>query len=204
MAHIKFDRSILNALAVIAPTDEIRQALNGILFDVKSCNLVASGSCRIALSAPGTVISDGILSDFIMPIAFVKAMLKDSKKGDIITVYVDQSYSPFKLECSKFAVIKANAIDGRYLDWRRVYTAGQVDKTARPVYDFNPDFITNIRKIANALGAKKGANMPKIETGFKLCAWVNFYDVVHYGLMPLMELKPTLSRFDVDTQMAPY
>ena len=189
MTNIKMNISMLSAMAVVMPTKDIRFYLNGIFIDSRKKLLVATDGTCIAVGYPDSVLCEGLVDDVIMPCNFVKEVLSLAKarKLEIIEIILADGI----LNCNGLI---AKVVDGRFPDWRRVYTLWKTED-GHPQLD--AELVAKGYKMAKCMGYKR--TFPMISHGARSTAWMNIDNKIHFGVMPL-NFKPKdfeYSRFDV-------
>lgn len=146
------NRDHLRAAVHTCAVGDIRFYLNGVLIEAypQSVFVVSTDGHRMSIfkseTANPSVPAEGV--KFIIPLALVKSV-KSFKTLSDITVIFDPETLAVTIQDVDGAQ-SAKAIDGLFPDWRRVVPATVSGEAAQ----FNPDYVSDLAKIAKSLGAK--------------------------------------------------
>lgn len=192
MFKISIPVAQLAAAINFAPKDDVSYYLNGVFFDAKSGNLIATNGHTMYVGRSNTVlVTEGVGEDCILPLAFVKDVAKYHAKLQVVELQIDgrQIISSHHL---------AVTVEGVYPDWRRVYP----EKADGVVYgQIDMQYLAAVVKANRALGVSTACagQVPVYGTGtdVKDAAVAVLCDgEAHVILMPWREIKREMPKFE--------
>ena len=123
---LTIDYAILKALLIVAPKQDIRYYLKGVLVDVRAqdVTLVATNG-HVLLAVPcqdsiiDTVVGDRLIGQWIIPREALEAV-KPCKVGRTTRPITVEIKAPDAITITGATTATTTPVDGRYPDWRRV------------------------------------------------------------------------------------
>lgn len=182
MKTTTFEASIpaIRAALVSAPKNDIRPYLIGVHFepDGDDVMIVSSDDKMLFAYRDKVRLAGASFEPFIAARELLETALKAAGKKDEtirITVEPQEGARPLlTVSCGNGARFQANAVDGRYPDWRRVLSNAYNDaeKPGAPVCStYSADYIARLGKITQELGG---------EATIQHCG-EHVPDIVHFG-----------------------
>lgn len=141
------DAARMYAMQHTAATKDIRYYLNGVCVERRNGRVILASTNGHIAGAMHCGESVGPDVAFIIPLDTIKKC-KPTKGSTLVAVTYDDETKRIEIERVD-GVLLAQAVDGKFPDWRRIVPTPQTDAE---IGQFDPEMMTAFKKIATILG----------------------------------------------------
>ena len=150
---LTIDHAILKALLIVAPKEDIRYYLNGVLVDVRAQDVTlvsTNGAVLLAVPYSDNIECDRLIGQWIIPREALEAV-KPCKVGRSSLPITIEIKAPDTITITGATTTTTKPIDGRYPDWRRAVPGS----ASLEVAQFDPALIATFGDVRSLLGGSE-------------------------------------------------
>lgn len=150
---LAIDHAILKALLLVAPKQDIRYYLNGVLVDVRAQDVTlvsTNGYVLLAVPHLDDVEGDRLIGQWIIPREALEAV-KPCKAGRSSLPIAIEIKAPDTIIVTGATTASTKPIDGVYPDWRRAVPGS----ASLEVAQFDPALIATFGDVRSLLGGSE-------------------------------------------------
>lgn len=150
---LTIEHNILKALLLVAPKQDIRYYLNGVLVDVRAQDVTlvsTNGAVLLAVPYPDNIEGDRLIGQWIIPREALE-VVKPCKVGRATLPITVEINADGATTIAGATTTTTKPIDGRYPDWRRAVPGG----ASLEVAQFDPALVATFGDVHSLLGGSE-------------------------------------------------